>query len=67
MPILVAHDVVEAERLEVGGGATYKVYAWYTTFSGSTPVTARRGPKPTPSAVPAGDSVTVNFTGADGW
>ena len=45
--------------LPVRGGATYNVYAWYTSFSGNTPTVTKRSSVTT---VSAGNSATVNFT-----
>ncbi len=45
--------------ISVRGGMTYNVYAWYTTFSGTTPTTSKRS---STAAVAAGANATVNFT-----
>jgi prepilin-type N-terminal cleavage/methylation domain-containing protein len=46
-------------EISARGGITYNMYAWYTSYSGSTPTTTQQ----TGSAVlPVGGSTTVNFT-----
>lgn len=46
-------------EIGVRGGATYNVYAWYTTYSGDTPVTVRKSA--TGVSVTAGATVDQDF------
>lgn len=46
-------------KVGVRGGSTYNVYAWYTTFSGDTPVTVRKSA--TGVSVSAGATVDRDF------
>ena len=45
--------------IPVRGGITYKVHAWYTTFTGSTPNSDKKTGTATPTA---GQTVTVNLS-----
>jgi hypothetical protein len=44
--------------LPVRGGSTYNIYAWYTTFNGTTPVVTKKSSLAT---IAAGQTATVNF------
>jgi hypothetical protein len=45
--------------IPVRGGSTYNVYAWYTTFNGTTPNVVKKN---STAIVTAGGNATVNFT-----
>lgn len=55
----VSSNAEGAYTLPVRGGYTYNVYAWYTTWSGDSPVIT---PKTTTAVVVAGEAVTKDFT-----
>ncbi|MEW5906637.1 MAG: carboxypeptidase regulatory-like domain-containing protein [Elusimicrobiota bacterium] len=56
----VSSNAAGVYSLPVRGGYTYNIYAWYTSWSGETPSTARR--EYTGVAVSAGQTATRNFS-----